>query len=87
MLVHRRARGRGVARALLAALELEALEQGRWLLVLDTQTSSPAEAVYRRLGWQAAGVIPHHTLDPAGVPSATTFLWKDLRREVSPRDA
>jgi acetyltransferase len=79
MLVHRRARGQGVARALLTALELQALAQGRWLLVLDTETASPAESVYRRLGWQAGGVIPHHTLDPAGVPTATTFFWKDLR--------
>jgi GNAT superfamily N-acetyltransferase len=80
VLVHRRARGRGVAAALLAQLEREALARGRWLLVLDTQTGSPAEAVYRRLGWQPAGVIPDHTLDPAGVPTPTTFFWKDLRQ-------
>ena len=80
VLVHRRARGRGVAAALLAELERHAVAMGHWLLVLDTQTGSPAEAVYRRLGWQPAGVVPDHTLDPRGVPTATTFFWKDLRQ-------
>lgn len=80
MLVHRRARGRGVARALLAALEAQALARGRWLLVLDTETGSPAETVYRRLGWQQCGEIPDHSLDTAGVPTATTLFVKDLRR-------
>ena len=84
MLVHRRARGRGLAKALLATLERQALARGRWLLVLDTQTASPAESVYRRLGWQVGGVIPEHTLDPGGVPTATTFFWKDLRQGEAP---
>lgn len=80
LLVHRRARGRGVARALLTALEREALDRGRWLLVLDTETGSTAETVYRRLGWQPAGAVPDHTLDPGGLPAATTFFWKRLSR-------
>lgn len=78
LLVHRRLRGQGVARALLAAVEREAALHGRRLLVLDTETGSAAEAVYRRLGWQPAGVVPDHTLDPDGVPRATTFFWKHL---------
>jgi GNAT superfamily N-acetyltransferase len=79
LLVHRRARGRGVARALLEALEREALVRGLWLLVLDTETGSDAEAVYRRLGWQAQGVVPDHTLGPGGgAPAPTTFFWKRL---------
>lgn len=78
-LVHRRARGRGLARALLAELEREALARGRWLLVLDTETGSPAEAVYRRLGWQFTGTIGHHSLSTGGVPTSTTLFWKDLR--------
>ena len=45
LLVHRRARGRGAARALLAA---EPGRRGRRLLVLDTQTGSVAEGLYDR---------------------------------------
>jgi GNAT superfamily N-acetyltransferase len=82
LLVHRRARGRGVARALLAALEREAVAAGRWLLVLDTETGSAAETVYRRLGWQPAGVVPDHTLGVDGVPGGSTFFWKRLSREA-----
>ena len=78
LLVHRRARGQGVARALLAELEHEAVLRGLWLLVLDTETGSVAETVYSRLGWQAAGVVPDHTLDPGGSPRGTTFFWKRL---------
>ena len=86
LLVHRRARGQGIARALLDALEQEAMVRGRWLLVLDTETGSAAETVYRRLGWQQAGVIPDHTLDPAGTPGGTTFFWKRLsRKEPNPQ--
>ncbi len=79
LLVHRRARGRGLAAALLGALEREAAARGRWLLVLDTTTGSPAERVYRRLGWQESGRIPDYALDVDGVPAATTGFWKDLR--------
>jgi GNAT superfamily N-acetyltransferase len=81
LLVHRRARGQGLARALLAALEREAVVRGRWLLVLDTETGSTAETVYRRLGWQPAGIVPDHTLDPDGTPEATIFFWKRLSPE------
>ncbi|HYY11714.1 MAG TPA: GNAT family N-acetyltransferase [Kineosporiaceae bacterium] len=79
LLVHRRARGRGVAAALLGALEQEALARGRWLLVLDTTTGSTADRLYRRLGWQPTGEVPDYALDVAGAPSPTTVFWKDLR--------
>lgn len=85
LLVHRRARRQGVARALLTALEREAAARGRWLLVLDTETGSAAETAYRRLGWQPAGVVPDHTLGPSGAPAATTFFWKRLGLEIGPR--
>ena len=41
LLVHRRARGQGVARALLAALEREAITRGRWLLVSTRRPPAP----------------------------------------------
>jgi len=79
VLVHRRARRLGLARALMTAIESVALADGRWLLHLDTQTGSEAEGMYRALGWQELGVMPWHSLSVDGVPTAATYFWKDLR--------
>ena len=57
MLVHRRARRRGIGAALLAAAERSALGAGKTLLVLDT-ASGDAERLHARQGWQACGQIP-----------------------------
>jgi len=76
LLVHRRARGRGLASGLMAALEQEAARRGLSLLTLDTVTGSDAERLYARLGWTKAGVIPNYALFPDGRPCATTIFWK-----------
>ena len=78
LLVHRRGRNRGVALALMKALEERAKASGRWLLCLDTATGSPAERLYEKLGWQRLGVIPRHAMWPQGGLCDTTFFWKDL---------
>jgi GNAT superfamily N-acetyltransferase len=80
MLVHRRARRRGVAEALMRAVEAAALEVGKTLLVLDT-SSVDAERLYDRLGWQRVGVIPGYALWPAGGLVDTTVFYKTLRRQ------
>ena len=78
MLVHRRARKRGIGAALLAAAERGALAAGKTLLVLDT-ASDDAERLYARHGWQRCGVIPDYALLPDGRPCATTYFFKFLR--------
>lgn len=78
LLVHRSARGRGVATALMAHLEQEALARGRWLLLLDTETGSAAQALYQRLGWEVVGVLDDHAVRPEGGLAPTTFLFKRL---------
>jgi GNAT superfamily N-acetyltransferase len=78
MLVHRRARRRGLGAALLAAAEDCARSAGRTLLVLDT-ASGDAERLYRRQGWQRCGRIPEYALFPDGTPCATTVYFKSLR--------
>lgn len=78
MLVHRRARSRGVGAALLAAAERAALQAGRTLLVLDTVTGTPAERLYARSGWQRVGEVPRYALWPDGRPCPTTFYYKNL---------
>jgi len=79
MLVHRRARRRGVGAALLAAAEHSARRAGKTLLVLDTVTGSDGERLYARQGWQRCGEIPHYALWPDGRPCATTIFFKFLR--------
>jgi len=78
MLVHRRARRRGVGGKLLAAAERSAVDAGKTLLVLDT-ASDDAERLYARQGWQRCGVIPNYALLPDGTPCATTYFFKSLR--------
>ncbi len=78
MLVHRTARRRGIAEALMRAAESAAIEAGKTLLVLDT-ASGDAERVYSRLGWQRVGVIPGYALWPEGGLVDTTVFYKQLR--------
>jgi GNAT superfamily N-acetyltransferase len=77
LLVHRRARGAGIGRQLMDAVEGEAREQGRRVLVLDT-ASATAERLYERLGWQRVGVVPDYALMPDGELCATVFFYKHV---------
>jgi GNAT superfamily N-acetyltransferase len=77
LLVHRRARGAGIGRRLMLAVEDAARGQGRRVLVLDT-ASQTAERLYERLGWQRVGVVPDYALMPDGVLCATTFFYKQV---------
>ena len=78
MLVHRRARRRGVAAALMQAAEATAREAGRTLLVLDTVTGGDAERLYARMGWERCGVIPGYALLPRGGLCSTTVFYRVL---------
>ncbi|KSV80959.1 N-acetyltransferase [Sinorhizobium sp. Sb3] len=78
LLVHRAARGKGLARRLMEAVEREAAARGKTLLVLDTATGSEAEAIYPRLGWERVGVIPDYAMWPEGGLCATTFFYKRI---------
>jgi len=71
-------RGQGVATKLLALAEMEARISNRTLLVLDTESGSPAESLYRRLGWVEVGQIPNHSALPNGELRPTTYFYKEL---------
>jgi GNAT superfamily N-acetyltransferase len=81
MLVHRRARRRGVGRALLRTVEAAARERGKTLLVLDAVTGGDAARLYERSGWVRVGDIPGYALFPNGEPCSTTYYYRDLRGE------
>jgi GNAT superfamily N-acetyltransferase len=77
MLVHRRARGRGIGDALLDRVETEALRVGRPLLVLDTGSAAAAK-LYERHGWVKVGTVPEFALWPEGGFCDTTFYYRRL---------
>jgi ribosomal protein S18 acetylase RimI-like enzyme len=73
LLVHRRARGAGLGRRLMAALEDHARAAGFRLLTLDTRRGDVAERLYRRLGWCEVGVIPDYAIHGAGFCDTVVF--------------
>lgn len=79
MLVHRRARRRGVGGLLLASAERVASERGKTLLVLDTASDS-AERLYERAGWRRVGTIPRYALLPRGGFCDTVVFYRELSR-------
>jgi GNAT superfamily N-acetyltransferase len=78
MLVHRRARRRGVGATLLQAAESAARACGKNLLVLDTVAGSDASRLYERLGWMRVGDVPRFALWPQGGFCSTTFFYRNL---------
>ena len=78
VLVHRSARGRGIASRLMEHAEAEARAEGKTLLVLDAVTGGDAARLYDRLGWTTVGVVPNFALYPDGRPCDTTYFWKAL---------
>jgi GNAT superfamily N-acetyltransferase len=78
MLVHRRARRKGVAAALLHAAEDAARRMRKTLLTLDTFTGTDADRLYARLGWTRAGAIPDYALGPDGKLAETTLFYKRI---------
>jgi GNAT superfamily N-acetyltransferase len=77
MLVHRRARRRGIGGAVLRAAEDVARALGKTLLVLDT-ASQDAERLYERGGWVKVGVIPDYALLPDGGFCDTIVYYRRL---------
>lgn len=78
MLVHRRARRRGLGAALMRAAEDVARDCGKTLLVLDAVTDGDAARLYERLGWIRVGEVPGFALFPRGGLCGTTFFYRML---------
>ncbi|KAH7165496.1 acyl-CoA N-acyltransferase [Dactylonectria macrodidyma] len=79
LLVHKNFRGRGGARTLLGSLEVEAVKRGRSMLLLDTESGSVAEEVFRKFGYVELGQIPKYGLSPTGELKDGTFFYKHLQ--------
>ncbi|WP_171127147.1 MULTISPECIES: GNAT family N-acetyltransferase [unclassified Ruegeria] len=79
LLVHPKARRKGLGRALMAALEERARRLGRTMLVLDTRSTDPSLILYQSLGFQIAGEIPDYCRNPfENRLEPTTYMFKDL---------
>lgn len=76
--VLRSARGQGIGRQLMVAIEDAARAAGRTLLVLDTWQGSVAEGLYRKLGYREVGVVPRYALSSQGTLEATVFFYRAL---------
>ena len=60
-------------------IEQRALNDGRWLLTLDT-AGDPAEALYRSLGYALGGTLPSYARNAfEDRYDATRLMYKDLR--------
>jgi ribosomal protein S18 acetylase RimI-like enzyme len=78
LIVHRRARRRGIGRALMEALEREAYAAGFTLLLLDTRKDDHPERLYSSMGWVRVGEVPDFALNPDGSMCSTVFYYKRL---------
>ncbi|MFC4061774.1 GNAT family N-acetyltransferase [Planomonospora corallina] len=78
LMVHPRARRRGLARTLLTTAEHAAAQTGITLLLLDTETGSAAEHLYTTAGWTRYGTVPRYAADPAGSLRDCSFFYKEL---------
>ncbi len=78
LLVHPKARRRGIGSALMQVAEREARKAGRTLLTLDTRAGDAAETLYRGLGYTEAGRIPGYALNPDRTFCDTVLFYKSL---------
>jgi GNAT superfamily N-acetyltransferase len=81
LLVHSTKQRRGLASQLMTRAEAVALENGRWLLFLDTYADSGAAIFYERIGYTRGGIIAMHSLNADGEFADTVIFYKILRKE------
>ena len=81
LIVHRRARGAGLGKALMRAIEDASREAGFEILTLDAKEGADAEHLYRKLGWTSIGTIPDFAWDPDGrAKHGAVVFYKKLDR-------
>ena len=78
VIVHTRARRRGIGGALMLALEDEARRRGLRTLVLDTRHGDHAERLYAGVGYTLAGVVPAYARSAGGELDPSAFYYKLL---------
>jgi acetyltransferase len=78
LFVHRRARRRGLARALLTELENVARARGITLILMDTRQGGDAEKLCNSLGYTRWGEVPEYARSTNGELHTTVFYYHRL---------
>lgn len=79
LIVHTKARRRGIAKKLMNDALSAATAANMKLVTLDTRSGDPSQYLYEGLGFSIAGQIPMYAQDPQGDRlSATTYMYKLL---------
>ncbi len=78
LFVHRRARRRGLATALMTEVESTARKLGRTLLIMDTRKGGEAEVMCESLGYVRFGEVPDYARSADGRLHTTAFFYRQL---------
>ena len=78
LMVHSQYRRRGIATALLQALEHAAAARGLALLVLEVHSGDPSELLFQRAGYHRVGAIPGFWLSRQGTPESAAIYYRRL---------
>jgi len=70
-------RGQGIGALLLEALHAEARRRGRSLLMLNTRHGSPAQRLYKRFGYDEAGLVRGYMRDAEGRRHDSVMMVRD----------
>jgi GNAT superfamily N-acetyltransferase len=71
-------RGRGIAKALIIALQDAARLRGRSLLLINARRAAPAEQLYKTMGYREFGVIPGYAMGPGGERWDSVCMYREL---------
>jgi acetyltransferase len=78
LFVHRLARRRGLAKALMHEMESTARRLGRTLLLMDTRKGGEAEKMCESLGYTRYGEVPKYARGADGRLDASVFYYRQL---------
>ncbi len=78
LFVHRRARRRGIAKALMLEVESTARGLGRTLLLMDTRKGGEAERMCESLRYVRYGEVPKYARSGNGELDASVFFYHQL---------
>ena len=82
LFVDRRARRRGLAKALMTALEDTASSLGRTLLLMDTRKGGEAEKLCESLRYTRYDEVPGYARSGNGELHATVFFYREMKSQT-----
>lgn len=76
LMVNSNHRREGIGNALMDALELEAKNLGKKLLILDTRVGDPSEILYQKKGYVNFGTVPSYAMNSSDDFDDMAFYFK-----------